>query len=158
MEYLSEHPENEYWWQARNEDGETGYVPASYVLIKEEKVCYDSMALSLSPLPLSHLPSSPPSNFSLPSSLPPSPPLYVIGKKKKSKIYLYFLLTMQLLPWLEQSVLEEREKERKERLHRQNLQQAFSEGKGFGPAPKNLKSSQPYVYVSAYNRFSNIIL
>ena len=65
-------------------------------------------------------------------------------------------LAQQVLPWLEQSVLEEREKERKERLYRQNQQQAYSEGKGFGPVPKDLKPAQPYVYVSAYNRFSSM--
>ncbi|XP_064397746.1 uncharacterized protein LOC135344466 [Halichondria panicea] len=31
-----EHPDNEHWWKVRNEDMETGYVPASYVIIKEE--------------------------------------------------------------------------------------------------------------------------
>ena len=57
-----------------------------------------------------------------------------------------------MLPWLAESALEAREKERKERLQRQSQQQALIEGKGFGPPPKDLKPAQPYVYVSAYNR------
>ena len=38
LELVAEHPDNEHWWEVRNEDGETGFVPASYVLIKEEQV------------------------------------------------------------------------------------------------------------------------
>ena len=70
------------------------------------------------------------------------------------KLSLLLLCHIQPLPWLAESALENRERERKERLHRQVQQQAFSEGKGFGPAPatKNVQSTQPYVYVSAYNR------
>ena len=38
LELLKEHPDNEHWWEVANEDGETGFVPASYLLIKEEQV------------------------------------------------------------------------------------------------------------------------
>lgn len=32
---VREHPSNEHWWEVRNEDGQTGFVPASYVMIRE---------------------------------------------------------------------------------------------------------------------------
>ena len=35
---VKEHPENEHWWEVKNEDGETGYVPSSYVIIKDDQV------------------------------------------------------------------------------------------------------------------------
>ena len=38
MELLQEHPDNEHWWEVRNEDGNTGFVPSSYVIIKDEQV------------------------------------------------------------------------------------------------------------------------
>ena len=38
LQFISESPDNEHWWKARNEDGQTGYVPSSYVLLKEEEV------------------------------------------------------------------------------------------------------------------------
>ena len=31
---IKEHPTNEHWWEVRNEDGLTGFVPASYVMIR----------------------------------------------------------------------------------------------------------------------------
>lgn len=31
------HPEHNIWWLARNENGEEGYIPASYVMVLEEK-------------------------------------------------------------------------------------------------------------------------
>ena len=47
--------------------------------------------------------------------------------------------------------MEEREKERKQRAEMHAQEHSFREGKGFGRPPK--KESQPYVYVSAYNRY-----
>lgn len=38
LDYLSEHPVHEQWWEARNEDGEIGFVPSSYVIEKEDQV------------------------------------------------------------------------------------------------------------------------
>lgn len=32
---INEHPSNEHWWEVRNEDGMTGFVPASYVMVRE---------------------------------------------------------------------------------------------------------------------------
>ena len=34
---LGEHSSNEHWWEVRNEDGDVGYVPSSYVIIKDEQ-------------------------------------------------------------------------------------------------------------------------
>jgi hypothetical protein len=90
--YIREHPDNEHWWEATNSEGHSGYVPSSYVILKDD----------------------------------------------------------QSLPWLEQKALMEREKERKERALRHVQQQEMTEGKGFGPPPK--QTDKPYTYVSAYNR------
>ena len=38
LEFLSQHTTNEYWWQARNSEGMVGYVPSSYVIVKEDQV------------------------------------------------------------------------------------------------------------------------
>lgn len=38
LELLGEQQDNEHWWQVRDEDGNTGCVPASYVLKKEHQV------------------------------------------------------------------------------------------------------------------------
>lgn len=32
---IKEHPSNEHWWEVKNEDGQTGFVPASYVMIRQ---------------------------------------------------------------------------------------------------------------------------
>lgn len=50
LEFLSQHTNNEYWWQARNSEGMTGYVPSSYVIVKEEQVSllFTTMAHTLS--------------------------------------------------------------------------------------------------------------
>ena len=32
---VKEHPLNEHWWEVKNEDGVTGFVPASYVMVRE---------------------------------------------------------------------------------------------------------------------------
>ncbi|XP_078613308.1 uncharacterized protein LOC144882997 [Branchiostoma floridae x Branchiostoma japonicum] len=34
---VKKHPNNEHWWEAKNEDGEVGFVPASYMMIMEQK-------------------------------------------------------------------------------------------------------------------------
>ena len=36
LKFLVKHSTNEHWWEVENEDGEVGYVPASYVIQKEE--------------------------------------------------------------------------------------------------------------------------
>ena len=38
LELVGKHPSNEHWWEVRNEEGEVGFVPSSYVLIKEDQV------------------------------------------------------------------------------------------------------------------------
>ena len=38
LELVGEHPSNEHWWEVRNEEGERGFVPSSYVLIKKDQV------------------------------------------------------------------------------------------------------------------------
>ena len=38
LELLREHPDNEHWWEVKNEEGQQGFVPSSYVIIKEEQV------------------------------------------------------------------------------------------------------------------------
>jgi len=38
LEFSQAHPVNPYWWQAKNSDDQLGYVPASYVMVLEEKV------------------------------------------------------------------------------------------------------------------------
>ncbi len=40
LEFLSCHPDNEHWWMAKNENDEIGYVPSSYVIMKEDQVQY----------------------------------------------------------------------------------------------------------------------
>ena len=37
LELLGEHPDNEHWWEVKDEDGNKGYVPSSYVIIKDEQ-------------------------------------------------------------------------------------------------------------------------
>ena len=39
VEFIKEHPEDEDWWEAKNENGETGYVPSTFVIVKKEHVC-----------------------------------------------------------------------------------------------------------------------
>ncbi|XP_019646564.1 PREDICTED: high osmolarity signaling protein SHO1-like isoform X2 [Branchiostoma belcheri] len=34
---VKKHPNNEHWWEAKNEDGDVGFVPASYMMIMEQK-------------------------------------------------------------------------------------------------------------------------
>ena len=34
MEVLKEHPNNEHWWEVRNNIGEVGFIPSSYILIQ----------------------------------------------------------------------------------------------------------------------------
>ncbi len=36
VELCREHPDNEHWWEVQNEDGEIGFVPSSYVIVREE--------------------------------------------------------------------------------------------------------------------------
>lgn len=38
LEYQGEQKNNEHWWRVRDEDGNTGCVPASYVIKKEAQV------------------------------------------------------------------------------------------------------------------------
>ena len=38
LELVSEMEENEHWWRVRDEEGEEGCVPASYVIKKEHQV------------------------------------------------------------------------------------------------------------------------
>ena len=40
VEFIKEHPDEKYeeWWEAKNEDGEIGYVPSTYVIVKREIV------------------------------------------------------------------------------------------------------------------------
>lgn len=38
LEFLGELEENEHWWRVRDEDGNEGCVPASYVIKKEHQV------------------------------------------------------------------------------------------------------------------------
>ena len=38
LELVGEHPSNEHWWEVRNEEGDRGFVPSSYVLIKKDQV------------------------------------------------------------------------------------------------------------------------
>ena len=40
LEFISEHKDNEHWWEARNEDGTIGYIPSSYVILKEDQVIF----------------------------------------------------------------------------------------------------------------------
>ncbi|CAH1245182.1 Hypp7444 [Branchiostoma lanceolatum] len=37
LSLVKKHPDNEHWWEAKNEDGEVGFVPASYMMIMEQK-------------------------------------------------------------------------------------------------------------------------
>ena len=37
IEILREHPDNEHWWEVKSDGGEVGFVPSSYVIIKEQK-------------------------------------------------------------------------------------------------------------------------
>lgn len=38
LELLGELPGNEHWWEVKNEDGEKGFVPSSYITVKDEQV------------------------------------------------------------------------------------------------------------------------
>lgn len=38
VEFIKEHPDNEYFWEVKNESGEIGYVPSTHVLVKEQHV------------------------------------------------------------------------------------------------------------------------
>ena len=38
VEFIKEHPDNEYFWEVKNENGEIGYVPSTHVLVKEQHV------------------------------------------------------------------------------------------------------------------------
>jgi hypothetical protein len=85
LEFVAEREDNEHWWEVKNEDGETGCVPSSYVIGKDE----------------------------------------------------------QVLPWLVESALKLEENERKVRVERLAQEKAALEGKGCGPAPKDVLSSLP---------------
>ena len=37
LELLGEHPDNEHWWEVRDEDGTQGFVPSSYLIIKDDQ-------------------------------------------------------------------------------------------------------------------------
>jgi len=37
VEILREHPDNEHWWEVRSDGGEVGFVPSSYIIIKEQQ-------------------------------------------------------------------------------------------------------------------------
>lgn len=87
LEWVSECEDNEHWWEVKNEDGDTGFIPSSYVIKRED----------------------------------------------------------QTLPWLIESALKSEEEERKERVKRLAQEKAALEGKGFGPAPKDLSSLPPKV-------------
>ena len=87
LEWVSEREDNEHWWEVKNEDGDTGFVPSSYVIKRED----------------------------------------------------------QTLPWLIESALKSEEEERKERVKRLAQEKAALEGKGYGPAPKDLSSLPPKV-------------
>ena len=38
VEFIREHPDDEDWWEAKNENGDIGYVPSTYVIVKKEHV------------------------------------------------------------------------------------------------------------------------
>ena len=40
VEFIQEHPDEKYeeWWEAKNEEGEVGYVPSTYVIVKRDIV------------------------------------------------------------------------------------------------------------------------
>ena len=38
VEFIRENPIDEDWWEAKNENGDTGYVPSTYVIVKKEHV------------------------------------------------------------------------------------------------------------------------
>lgn len=38
LELCRAHPSNPHWWEARNENGEIGFVPATYMMVLEEKI------------------------------------------------------------------------------------------------------------------------
>ncbi len=37
MEILREHPDNEHWWEVKCEGEEIGFVPSSYIIIKDQQ-------------------------------------------------------------------------------------------------------------------------
>lgn len=89
---LGEHSSNEHWWEVKNEDGQTGFVPSSYLIVKDDTV----------------------------------------------------------LPWLSLSSLKSEEEERQLRLRRLKQEAMASQGKGLGPAPKNLPPVHK-PYISSYD-------
>ncbi|XP_020626067.1 high osmolarity signaling protein SHO1-like [Orbicella faveolata] len=38
LELCRAHPSNPHWWEARNENGDIGFVPATYMMVLEEKI------------------------------------------------------------------------------------------------------------------------
>lgn len=38
FEFIREKPDNEYFWEVKNESGEIGFVPSTHVIIKEQQV------------------------------------------------------------------------------------------------------------------------
>ena len=44
VEFIKEHPEHEEdWWEAKNENGEIGYIPSAYVIVKKDHVYKSSL-------------------------------------------------------------------------------------------------------------------
>jgi len=38
LELCRAHPSNPHWWEAKNENGDVGFVPATYMMVLEEKI------------------------------------------------------------------------------------------------------------------------
>ncbi|KAJ7354810.1 hypothetical protein OS493_029816 [Desmophyllum pertusum] len=38
LELCNAHPSNPHWWEARNENGDVGFVPSSYMMVLEDKI------------------------------------------------------------------------------------------------------------------------
>jgi len=38
LEFIRAHPSNPYWWEARNNNGDVGFVPSTYMMIMEDKI------------------------------------------------------------------------------------------------------------------------
>lgn len=43
LEFIREHPTNEHFWEVKNENEEIGYVPTSYLIVKEQNVSVTSV-------------------------------------------------------------------------------------------------------------------